>query len=189
MISQKAEYIFWLYGWNNNGSFLSNEDLIKCKVTHKKIQIASDPVKNIPINSIKKCTLYTVGGSTFLRHLIKLEVVKDKKIIDVYIFPANPIKPNNERSNGVEVNAFIELITCLISKRDVKVNPNPYIRNVSKNQIQDKNLDPNISPWVYYHRYRKKTSLSKAVFKIILTFFISFFLLILLAVLVQYLAH
>ncbi|MDQ3003869.1 MAG: hypothetical protein M3R47_00575 [Chloroflexota bacterium] len=155
MKNNDVTYIFWLYGWNNTGRFLSTEDLIRRDVTAENIHIESELSKDIPISRIQKCDAYTVGGRGFWRSMIKLKIADGDNPKDVFIFPANPLGPANERRNGSEVNAFSELINGIISKRDVTINPNPYYRNIIPKQWAAEELDAYTSPWVYYHRTEK----------------------------------
>ncbi|MCL4272245.1 MAG: hypothetical protein KJZ77_00110 [Anaerolineales bacterium] len=188
-MKNKDVYIFWLYGWNNTGRFLSAEDLVRCDVTIENIHIESQPPKDIPINLIRKCDVYTVGGRGFWRSMIKLKIADGDKSKDVFIFPTNPLVPANERRNGNEVNAFSELINGIISKRDVAINPNPYYRDIIPKQWAVEELDAYTSPWVYHHRFRKKPSLSQVVVQIIATIVVLAVLVILLALFAEYLTH
>lgn len=188
MTDKDLTYIFWIYGWNDTGRFLSTEDLMRCDVTIENIHIESQPVKDIPINSIQKCDAYIVGGRTFRRHMIRLKIVEEK-LRDVFLFPANPVLPTNEQSNGNEVNSFCQLVNGIISKRDVKINPNPYLRNKIPKQWAVEELDACTSPWVYYHRYRKKPSFTKVVAQIIVTVVILAVLVVILGLFAEYLTH
>jgi hypothetical protein len=189
MQNNNTTYTFWLYGWNNTGRFLTTEDLIRCDVTAENIHIESQPVKDIPIQLIRKCDAYTVGGSTFLRHLIRLKMKIGDKSDDIFIFPANPIEPANERNNGKEVNSFTELINSILSNREVTINPSPYYRNIDQKRWADEELDASTSPWVYYHRYRKKPSLVRTILQIIVTFVVLVILVMLLALLADSLGY
>lgn len=189
MQSKDVVCIFWLYGWNNTDRFLSAEDLIRCDVTAENIHIESQQPKDIQIRMIQKCDVYTVGGRGFWRSMIRLKVSDGNVSKDVFIFPANPCAPANERTNGSEVNAFSESINSLIAKMDVVINPNPYHRNTIPKQWAVKELDASISPWVYFHRYRKKTSLTRAVAQLIATIAVLVVLVVLLALFAEYLTH
>lgn len=182
-------YVFWLYGWNHTGRFLSTEDLIRCDVTSDNIHIESQPIKDIPTHLIQECIAYATGGSAFMRHMIRLKVKTDDKPEDVFIFPANPIEPDNERGNGSEVNAFSELINGIVSRRGVTINPNPYCRTTVPKQWAVEELDAYTSPWVYYHRYRKKPSLKQAVVQMVVTVVVLAVLVVLLALFAEYLTH
>lgn len=189
MKNNNVTYVFWLYGWNNTGRFLSTDDLVRCDVTTENIHIESQPSKDIPISLIRKCDAHTVGGRGFWRSMIKLKVTDSDKPKEVFIFPVNPLAPANERMNGSEVNAFSKLINGIISQRDVTLNPNPYYRNIVPKHWAVEELDAHTSPWVYYHRYRTKPSLTRAVLQIIATIVILAILVLLLGLFADYLTH
>jgi hypothetical protein len=189
MQDDDVTFVFWLYGWNDSGSFHSTEDLIRCDVTTENIHIESQPTKDIPIGQIQKCDVYTVGGRGAWRSMIKLKVADQEKPKDVFIFPANPSTLANELSNGDEVNIFSKLINDILSKREVKVNPNPYYRNKIPKEWAVEELDAYTSPWVYYHRYRRKPSLTKVVGQIIVTIVVLVVLVFVLALFAEYLTQ
>ena len=189
MKNNDATYIFWLYGWNETGRFLSTEELVRCDVTRENIHIESRPTKDIPIELIQKCDVYTVGGRSFHRSMIKLKVSEEEKPKDVYIFPANPATLANELWNGSEVNAFSSLVNGILAKRDVTMNPNPYYRNKIPKEWVIEELDAYTSPWVYYHRHRKKPSLAKVVAQIIVTIVVLGGLVLLLGLFADYFSH
>lgn len=188
MVNETVKFIFWLYGWNHTGKFLSTDDLIKCEITQGNIHIASQIALDIPMNSIKKCDVYTIGGRTFLRHMVKL-TVKDDKTKEVFLFPANPLGPKNEKSNTSEVNSINEIIRGFITGMEVAINPNPYYRQSTQAHWITDNLDADTSPWVYYHRYKNKTSLRKTLLQIIITILILVVSVTLLAFLAEYITH
>jgi hypothetical protein len=181
MDSKNLTYVFWLYGWSDSGRFLSAEDLVRCDVTQEQIHIDSQPVKEIRLETIHDCVPSTVGGRTFRRHLARLRSRRDGEK-DMYIFPANPLYPANEQSNSNEVNAFCEVVNALISNRIAPINPNPYYRNM--NEMHWAGVTPNsyTSPWVYYHRYRRKPTLKRVILQIIVSFVVLVALLMLLAI-------
>ena len=150
MMSNDLTYVFWLYGWNDTGRFLSTEDLIRCDVTKENIHIESQPTKDIPISRIQKCDVYTIGGRGSHRSMIKLKVSEADKPKDVFIFPANPATLANELWNGSEVNAFSQLINGILSNREATINPNPYYRNNIPREWAAEELDAYTSPWVYH---------------------------------------
>ena len=182
-------YIFWLYGWNNTGRFLSTEDLIRCDVTTENIHIESQPTKDIPIEQIQKCDVYTVGGRGARRSMIKLKVADQDKPNDIFIFPANPSTLANELWNGSEVNAFSKLINDILSKREVLINPNPYYRNKVPKEWAVEELDVYTSPWVYYHRYRQKPSATRVIAQIVVTVVVLAVLVLVLALFAEYLTQ
>jgi hypothetical protein len=189
MQNNDVTFIFWLYGWNNTGRFLSTEDLIRCEITTENIHIESQPTKDIPIEQIQKCDAYTVGGRGFHRSMIKLKVADQDSPKDVFIFPANPATLANELWNGSEVNAFSNLINGILAKRDVTINPNPYYRNKIPKEWVVEELDAYTSPWVYYHRYRRKPSLAKVVAQMMVTILVLGGLILLLGLIADYLSR
>lgn len=112
-------------------------------------------------------------------------VISDK-FDNLFLFPANPLEPTNEKNNIAETNSLNELINGFLDGRDVTIDPNPYYRSESSHPWKNADLDANISPWVYYHRFRKKTSLTQVVFQIVVTIVVLIVLLILLAFFADY---
>jgi hypothetical protein len=158
-------------------------------VTAENIHIESQPTKDISIGQIQKCDVYTVGGRGTRRSMIKLKVAEQDKPKDLFIFPANPSTLANELWNGSEVNAFSKLINDILSKREVTINPNPYYRNIVPKEWADEELDAYTSPWVYYHRYRKKPAMTKVVGQIIVTIVVLVVLVLVLALFAEYLTQ
>jgi hypothetical protein len=156
-------------------------------VTTENIHLESQPTNDISLGQIQNCEVYTLGGRGARRSMIKLKITDPDKPKDIFIFPANPAALANELRNGNEVNAFSKLINDILSKRDVTINPNPYYRNKIPKEWAVEKLDAYTSPWMYYHRYRKKPAMAKVVGQIVVTIAVLVVLVLVLALFAEYL--
>jgi len=153
--SSRQKYVFWIFGWDNNPRLMSSE-LFKCEINMERIRIYSEPIFEIPLNSIKECSLVFVGSSYNMRGFVKITSA-DESII--YLVTANPINPNDAvYSVGGEVHDMITVINSFLKGEVSSLEMNPYLRSFKrKNQnklANSKAWNQDTSPWEYFPKIR-----------------------------------
>jgi hypothetical protein len=163
--NRALEYIFWLKSWSDRSSmslFSPNRGQFKCSIDATKIGII--PVENnshqelsIDISLIQKCKLRYAAGNP--NRSVEL-VLNGRRI---FLVPINPFEPKSVLYvNHNEANAMINVIDSFRSNMDPKVDPNPYVRQMTtKDSLKrfrqlNQSWDAHTSPWVYNDLYGDK---------------------------------
>ena len=137
----------------------------------------------ITLSSITICDVGKVPGNH--RYFVRIESAQHGR---VYLFPANSFDPRFIfYLNKSEAEALSETINSFRVAQKPRLNSNPYYRQLDRKDTPTRvksvseNWDPNISPWVYFHKYEDSFELLKYFFSTLLGAFLGTGLIMLIA--------
>lgn len=158
---KNTEYVFWLDFWRKKSGLWPKSGHFKCVITREKIRILSignDPDKDliIDISSIQRCRLGYTGNNN--RHVV-LSIGGGGFLLG----PVHPFDPRGIRNfNHSETSALLKVVEAFRSNTDPRLDPNPYLRQLTEKnnrdgfRVPDIKWDKHTSPWAYYDLYGDK---------------------------------
>ncbi len=161
--STTIEFIFWLH---NASKVNATSDLIKCRISPTTIILETAPNVIIPLNSISQCRVEYIGSAAPSR--VRVELKETDEIF--YFGVANPLDPRPLPRLGSETDAFVDVVNNFLVGKYSSLNVNPYLREFAHRNIvplPKEDLNPDISPTVYFNRYNKPPTIRNKMMSVI----------------------